>query len=254
MIQIETQLQVAPSPPPLPPSLPEWRDAETATLLAQMGAASWSAEQTLRWGFTRFGGDAAIVSAFGPEGMVLIDLASRIDRGFRVITIDTEFLFPETYALMERVERRYAVPVERIRPALSPEEQARAHGDGLWRHRPDGCCEMRKVEPLRRKLVELRAWCSGIRHDQTPARATARRVEWDAKFGLWKLNPLLDWTSAQVWEHIRAHDVPYNPLHDADYPSIGCVQCTQPVQPGQDPRAGRWAGFEKTECGLHERG
>ncbi|MGH9815110.1 MAG: phosphoadenylyl-sulfate reductase [Candidatus Acidiferrales bacterium] len=252
MVEIKSQLPVQ---TPLPPTVPQpvWRDAETKTLLLQMGTASWTAEQTLRWGFTRFGRDAAVVSAFGPEGLVLIDLASRIHPGFRLISIDTEFLFAETYALMEQVERRYGLQVERIRSALSPEQQAREHGDGLWRYRPDRCCEMRKVEPLRRKLVELRAWASGIRRDQTSARATARRVEWDSKFGLWKLNPLLDWTLAQVWEYIRAHDVPYNPLHDANYPSIGCVQCTQPVQPGEDLRAGRWAGFEKTECGLHER-
>ena len=252
MTQIDAQLSLArPLPPPVPQ--PMWRDAETETLLLQMGTAAWSAEQTLRWGFTRFARDAAIVSAFGPEGMVLIDLASRIHPGFRLITIDTEFLFPQTYALMEQVERRYGARIERIRPALSPEQQARAHGDALWRHRPDRCCEMRKVEPLRRKLVELRAWFTGIRRDQTPARAVARRVESDVKFGLWKLNPLLDWSRAQVWDYIRSHDVPYNPLHDANYPSIGCIQCTRAVQPGEDLRAGRWAGFEKNECGLHER-
>lgn len=246
MIQLQTELQT-------PISMPLRRDAETETMLLQMSADSWSAEQTIRWGFTRFHPEAAIVSAFGAEGMVVIDLAARIHPGFRLITIDTEFLFPETYALIEQIERRHGVRVERVLPALRPDEQARIHGEALWRHQPDLCCHIRKVEPLRRKLFELRAWFSGIRRGQTAARAGARRVEWDTKFGLWKLNPLVDWSGAQVWDYIRSHKVPYNPLHDLNYPSIGCTHCTRPVQPGEDMRAGRWSGFKKIECGLHTR-
>lgn len=246
MIQIHSQLS---------PTIAQgiWRDAETETMLAQLGADSWSAEQAIRWGFARFHPQVAIVSAFGAEGMVVMDMAARMQPGFRLITIDTEFLFPQTCALIEQVERRYGVRVERVLPSLRPDEQARIYGDALWRRRPDLCCEIRKVEPLRRKLAELHAWFSGIRREQTAARAGARRVEWDSKFRLWKLNPLVDWSWAQVWDYIRAHKVPYNPLHELNYPSIGCTHCTRPVQPGEDMRAGRWSGFGKTECGLHTK-
>jgi phosphoadenosine phosphosulfate reductase len=134
---------------------------------------------------------------------------------------------------------------------LSPEEQARTQGEALWTSDPDRCCNLRKVEPLRRKLAELSAWITSIRRDQTSVRSGARRVEWDAKFGLVKINPIVDWTAKQVWRYIHDHDVPYNQLHDQDYPSIGCTHCTRAVKPGEDPRAGRWSGFAKTECGLH---
>ncbi len=222
-------------------------------LLPRDGAEDWSAEQVLRWGFERFGRDIAIASAFGAEGMVLIDLASKLRSGFRVFTLDTDFFFPETYALIEKVENRYGIQVERCRPNLSPAEQARAHGERLWSRDPDKCCRLRKVEPLRRKLSMLAAWVVAIRREQTQARAGISKIEWDAKFDMVKLNPLADWTHEQVWEYIQTHSVPYNPLHDRNYPSIGCTHCTRPVRTGDDPRAGRWAGFAKTECGLHTR-
>lgn len=212
---------------------------------------SWSAAQILQRGLTQFHPQVALASSFGAEDMVLIDLAARARPDFRVFTLDTDFLFPETYVLLEQVERRYGVQVERCRPALTPEEQARTYGEALWTREPDRCCGLRKVEPLKQKLGELLAWVTGIRRDQAPTRANARKIEWDQKFGLVKLNPLADWTWEQVWDYIRAHKVPYNPLHDRHYPSIGCTHCTRPVQPGEDPRAGRWAGSGKSECGLH---
>ncbi|HEV2423530.1 MAG TPA: phosphoadenylyl-sulfate reductase [Terriglobia bacterium] len=216
-------------------------------------AERWSPEQVLRWGFERFGRDIAIASGFGAEGIVLIDIAARIKSDFRVFTLDTGFFFPETYALIEKVERRYGIRVERCRPALSPAEQARRYGEALWTRQPDKCCAIRKVDPLKAKLVELSAWVAAIRREQTAARANAAKVEWDAKFDLVKLNPLADWTHNQVWEYIRKHRVPHNPLHDRGYPSIGCTHCTRPVRIGEDLRAGRWSGFGKTECGLHTR-
>jgi len=218
---------------------------------AELAAESWSADQILRWAFRTFGEDLAIASAFGVEGMVTIDLASRIAGKFRVFTIDTEFFFPETYSLIERVEQKYGIEVERAYPLLSPEEQERKHGPALWTRNPDQCCEMRKVEPLRRKLSGLRAWISSIRRDQTAQRTSAPKISWDTKFGLVKINPLADWTERQVWSYIHQHQVPYNPLHDQGYPSIGCTHCTRAVRPGEDSRAGRWSGFTKTECGLH---
>lgn len=214
-------------------------------------AESWSPEATLQWAFKRFGQRIAISSAFGAEGMVLIDMASRVQPDFRLFTVDTEFLFPETYNLMDHVEERYGVKIEKVYSLLSPEEQKRVHGAALWTRNPDQCCNLRKVEPLRRKLGELSAWITSIRRDQTAHRADARKIEWDAKFGLVKVNPLADWSSKDVWKYIHAHNVPYNPLHDRQYPSIGCTHCTRAVRPGEDPRAGRWWGFAKTECGLH---
>lgn len=214
-------------------------------------AEDWSPEQVLSWAFRSFGNRAAICSAFGVEGMVLIDMASRVRKDFRLFTVDTEFLFPETYNLMEKIEERYGITIERAYPLLSPEVQERLHGTALWARDPDQCCNLRKVEPLRRKLRELDAWITSIRRDQTVVRASARKIEWDANFGLVKINPLVDWSAKQVWRYIHDHDVPYNPLHDRGYPSIGCTHCTRAVQPDEDARAGRWPGFAKTECGLH---
>jgi phosphoadenosine phosphosulfate reductase len=216
-------------------------------------AERWSASEVLRWGLERFGRDIAIASAFGVEGMVLIDLAARLRTSVRVFTLDTGFFFPETYELIETVERRYGIRVERCRPRLSAGEQARVHGEALWTRDPDLCCRLRKVEPFRDKLKELSAWVAAIRRQQTAARANVSKIEWDARFEIVKLNPLADWTAAQVWDYIRANHVPYNPLHDRNYPSIGCTHCTRPVREGEDHRAGRWAGFGKTECGLHVR-
>ena len=226
-------------------------DDQLQVAQVQAVAETWSPQHVLSWAFRTFGKKVAISSAFGVEGMVLIDMASRISKNFRLFTIDTEFLFAETYNLMDRIEEKYGITIERVYSTLSPEEQQRVHGEALWTSNPDLCCNLRKVEPLRRKLDELSAWITSIRRDQTSVRSGAKRIEWDAKFGLVKVNPIVDWTSKQVWRYIHDHDVPYNPLHDQDYPSIGCTHCTRAVRPGEDPRAGRWPGFNKTECGLH---
>lgn len=233
------------------------RDAQTResalvpATLPYREAEGWSAEEVLRWGLERFGRDVAIASAFGAEGMVVIDLASRLCHGFRVFTLDTGFFFPETYELIDEVEMRYGIQVERVRPQLTPAEQARVHGDALWKHDPDRCCGIRKVDPLRDKLKELAAWTTAIRREQTRARANVSKIEWDSKFEIVKLNPIADWTYDRVWAYIRARNVPYNPLHDRNYPSIGCTHCTRAVAVGEDQRAGRWSGLGKTECGLH---
>jgi phosphoadenosine phosphosulfate reductase len=224
-------------------------DAEIAAL--QQAAENWTPQQVLDWAFSTFGNRVAISSAFGVEGMVLIDTASKVRADFRLFTLDTEFLFPETYNLMDRIESRYGITIEKVYSMLSPEEQERTQGAALWAREPDLCCNFRKVEPLRRKLGELSAWITSIRRDQTSVRAGAKKIEWDPKFGLLKINPIADWTSKQVWAYIHDHDVPYNELHNQDYPSIGCTHCTRAVRPGEDPRAGRWSGFAKTECGLH---
>lgn len=222
--------------------------------LLQSDAETRSASELMSFALERFSPRIAIASSFGAEDVVLIHLAAQVRPDFRVFTLDTDFLFPETYALIDDLERRYRIKVERTRPRLTPEEQARELGAALWSREPDQCCNIRKVEPLTKKLRELDAWITGIRRDQAPTRANARKVDWDAKFGLVKFNPLADWKWEQVWEYIRLHKVPYNPLHDRSYPSIGCTHCTRPVQAGEDPRSGRWSGFQKTECGLHAKG
>jgi phosphoadenosine phosphosulfate reductase len=213
---------------------------------------SQTAAELLAYALEQHGSRIAIASSFGPEDVVLIDVAAKTGLPFRVFTLDTDFLFPETYALIDSIEARYGISIERCRAPLTPAEQAAAHGDALWSRDPDRCCAIRKVAPLQAKLATLAAWVTGIRRDQAPSRANARKHEWDEKFELWKFNPLADWRIEEVWDVIRANDLPYNPLHDRNYPSIGCTYCTRPVNPGEDPRAGRWSGFAKTECGLHK--
>jgi phosphoadenosine phosphosulfate reductase len=219
----------------------------------QAFAESWAAEEVLDWALHRFDRQIAMASGFGPEGIVLIDMAVGLRPDIHVFTLDTGLLFPETYELMSEIERRYGIKVERLKPALTVEEQDRQHGASLWSRTPDRCCYMRKVEPLRARLSTLGAWITAIRRDQTPDRAQAQKIEWDPTFGLVKINPLCDWTSDMVWDYVRENGLPYNTLHDQGYPSIGCVPCTRPVAVGEDPRSGRWAGFAKTECGLHQR-
>lgn len=209
-------------------------------------------EAVLRWTFEEFGPDVALATGFGAEGCVLIDMVARITKGARIFYLDTDLLFPETYALLEQLEARYDIRFERRATRLSLSEQAAEYGDRLWERHPDLCCQLRKVEPLKQMLTGLRAWVTAIRRDQTPARANAGIVERDRKFDLLKINPLATWSSQEVWEYIKLYEVPYNPLYDHGYGSIGCAPCTTLVQIGEDPRAGRWRGTTKTECGLHK--
>lgn len=210
-----------------------------------------SPDVVLRWAVEEFGDEVALATGFGVEGCVLVDALARVKRDARIFYLDTHLLFPETYALIERLRARYGVRFERRAPTLSLEAQATRHGERLWERDPGECCRLRKVEPLREMLAGLRAWVTAIRRDQTAARASAGIVERDAKFGLVKINPLASWSSRDVWNYILKNDVPYNPLHDLGYSSIGCAPCTTLVQIGEDPRAGRWRGTAKTECGLH---
>ena len=207
-------------------------------------------EQILAWAAQRYP-RVSFATGFGAEGGVLIDMAARHGLPIDLFTLDTGLLFPETYALWRRLEERYAVTIRGVRPVQTVDEQAAAHGDRLWARDPDRCCALRKVVPLADALRGYDAWITAIRRDQTPTRAAARHVEWDAKNGLVKVNPLLRWSADDVWGYVKAHDVPYNALYDASYGSIGCAPCTTPVGPGEDPRAGRWRTREKNECGLH---
>ena len=189
----------------------------------------------------------ALATSFGAEDCVLVDAIVRARLGVEVFTLDTGFLFPETYALWRKLEDRYRIRIRAARPEALP-ARALVH---TWETDPDACCDLRKVRPLRAALAELGAWVTGIRRDQTPERANAKVVEWDARFGLVKVNPLAAWRSEDVWAYVKRFAVPTNPLHERGYPSIGCAPCTTPVKLGEDPRAGRWRGREKTECGLH---
>lgn len=220
---------------------------------AALSLAGRPAEEILRWAAERFAPRLAFGTAFGPEGLVVLDLVARHRLDVDVFTLDTGLFFPETYELWRQLEARYSRPIRAVRPALGVEAQAAAHGDALWARDPDRCCALRKVEPLREALRGHDAWISAIRRDQTKDRAAAAVVELDLRSGLAKVNPLLGWTSADVWAYLRERGVPVNPLHAAGYPSIGCRPCTSAVAPGEDPRAGRWRGREKTECGLHSR-
>jgi phosphoadenosine phosphosulfate reductase len=191
--------------------------------------------------------------SFGAEDMVLLDILMRIRPEANVFYLDTDVLFAETYQLRDEAVKRYGlVNLLQVRPDLSLEDQAKLHGEALWERDPNHCCHLRKVMPLQRVLRQFDAWITGIRREQAPTRANAQVFEADAKFGLIKVNPLAFWSIEEVWDYIKAHDVPYNPLHDQGYPSIGCLHCTRPVAAGEDPRSGRWSGFEKTECGLHK--
>lgn len=207
--------------------------------------------QILRWAVARFAPKFTMATAFGPEGMVIIHLLAEIAPDTPIFNLDTGYQFPETLALRERVKERYGIEVELKQPELTVEQYERLHGGPLYKTNPDRCCFDRKLRVLQEAARGMHAWASGIRRDQSPDRAQAAIVGWDKKFSLVKVSPLANWTKRDVWKLITDHDIPYNPLHDQGYTSIGCWPCTRAVLFGEDERAGRWSGFAKTECGLH---
>ncbi|WP_328591370.1 phosphoadenylyl-sulfate reductase [Brevibacillus migulae] len=207
----------------------------------------------IRWAFQQYEDDLAYACSFGAEAMVLLDLISQIRPDASIIFLDTGVHFPETYQLIEQVKKRYPrLRINMVEPELTLAEQAAAHGDALWERDPDLCCQIRKIDPLKNAMAGRVAWLSGLRREQSPTRAHLRYVNPDHKFANVKVCPLIDWKQEEIWMYIKLHQLPYNPLHDLMYPSIGCQPCTRPVQPGEDERAGRWAGSGKTECGLHK--
>jgi phosphoadenosine phosphosulfate reductase len=208
-------------------------------------------QEILRWAVDAFYPKLTMATAFGAEGCCLIHMLAEIRPDVRIFNLETGYQFQETLDLRERIKDRYGIEVEYVLPELTVAEYEEEHGGPLYRHRPDQCCYDRKIVPLRRAVVGYVAWISAIRRDQTSDRAIADVVGWDAKFDLVKVNPLLGWTKKDVWSFVLKHDIPYNPLHDEGFPSIGCWPCTQAVGAGEDERAGRWAGMKKKECGLH---
>jgi phosphoadenosine phosphosulfate reductase len=209
-------------------------------------------QAVLRWAVKRFHPKLMMSTAFGAEGCCLLHMLAEIEPTVHVINLETGYQFAETLELRERIKNRYGIIVEYVRPELSVAEYEAKHGGPLHgTDFSDQCCRDRKVIPLKKAVVGFDAWISSIRRDQTEHRKVAGVIQWDPKFGLAKVNPLLTWTFKDVWQFIYKHDVPYNPLHDQGYPSIGCRPCTEAVEEGGEERAGRWAGTKKKECGLH---
>jgi phosphoadenosine phosphosulfate reductase len=209
-----------------------------------------SASDALAWMFDTFGEQHYIACSFQKTSSVTLHLATEINPAARFFYLDTDVLFPETYETRDRLAEHFGIDFHRYHNLTIP-EQAEQYGDELWKREPDSCCGLRKVEPMRQALSSIDCWVSGIRRGDSSNRKSAPKFAWDKRFGLWKLNPLADWSERDVWNHIRENRIPYNPLHDRGYPSIGCTHCTQPVGPGGDPRDGRWVGTAKTECGIN---
>lgn len=210
-----------------------------------------TAEELLTWAAERFAGRVTLTCSWQRQSSVLVDMLWRVGAEVRIVEFDTGVLFPETHATRDRLVERYGIEVETILPRQTVAEQAATEGPALWDRDPDRCCSLRKVEPMARAMADTDAWITGIRRAQSVTRRGARKVELAPDRGLVKIQPLADWSDEDVTAYLYLHDVPYNPLHDEGYPSIGCFPCTRAVSPGDDPRAGRWADSRKTECGLH---
>ena len=225
--------------------------SETAEQLESLSLA-----QVLQWAWETFGSAAAIGTSFQGAGVVMMHHAVQAGLPLPIFTLDTGLLFKETLTTKARLEAFFGIEIQSVVPALSLEAQALEMGPELWRSRPDACCQVRKVEPLREHLKSLSMWITGTRSEQSETRQGVKMLErylFDPLLEryIYKLNPMIGWKKEAVWEYIRKHGIPYNPLHDRGYRSIGCQPCTRPSGSGESERAGRWTGFDKTECGIH---
>jgi phosphoadenosine phosphosulfate reductase len=230
----------------------------TATEVQSLNAEfqNGSTDSILRWAWEEFGARAAIGTSFQGAGLVMIHIARQHGLSFPVFTLDTGLLFPETLELKRRLEQYFDVEIESLVPDLSVDQQEAALGPELWKQNPDLCCTTRKVMPLQGKLAELDCWITGLRREQSDTRSATQFVEvynFDESTGreIVKLNPMANWSRKAVWDYLHKHEIPYNPLHDQGYRSIGCQPCTRKVTEGENERAGRWTGFNKVECGIH---
>ncbi len=213
-----------------------------------------SPEDILEWAVEKYYPHLTMATAFGAEGCVLMAMLAQIapnGKNVSIFNLDTGYQFKETLETRERIHEHYGIKVEYVEAAESVASMEQRFGGPIYYSNPDECCRIRKVVPLRQRVTGSKAWISAIRRDQTAARANAGIVEWDKKFGLVKINPLANWTKRDIWAYITINEVPYNPLHDQGYPSIGCWPCTHKVAEGDDDRAGRWKDIAKLECGLH---
>ena len=208
------------------------------------------AEDVLRWAAEEFGDRLCLSCSWQKQSSVLVHMVSELGLDVDFVELDTHLFFKESYETRERLVERYGITLI-VPEVLTIAEQHRRDGPNLWETNPDRCCHIRKVEPLLRLLEPYDAWVSGIRREQAPSRASARKVERSERYGVWKVQPLADWSEKEVWLYILQNDIPYNPLHDVGYRSIGCIPCTRPTRPDEEERAGRWAGSDKLECGIH---
>lgn len=237
-----------PPPATIPVPAPSKADFDHEAVAADL--EDRSASDVIAWALETFGESHYFACSFQKTSAVMLDLATRVNPGARFFYLDTDVLFPETYETRDRLEDHFGIEFDRFHN-ITIEEQAELYGSELWRRDSDACCGLRKVEPMRRALSGVDVWGGGVRRGDSASRANTPKLAWDKKFGLWKVNPLADWSEADVWNHIHDNGLPYNPLHDRGYPSIGCTHCTQPVGPGGSPRDGRWVGSSKTECGIN---
>ncbi|HJV47246.1 MAG TPA: phosphoadenylyl-sulfate reductase [Bacillota bacterium] len=215
--------------------------------------AGKDALDAIKWAYQNYGEELIYACSFGAEGIVLIDLIHRVRPDAQVVFLDTNKHFKETYELIEKVKNRYpTLQIKIVEPDLSLEQQAEIHGDELWKKNSDLCCSIRKIQPLSRTLTGAKAWMSGLRREQSATRAATQYVNRDHRFQSIKVCPLIHWTWDDIWTYIKLYNLDYNPLHDQNYPSIGCETCTLPVEGGGDSREGRWSNSGKTECGLHQ--
>jgi phosphoadenosine phosphosulfate reductase len=215
----------------------------TAPALPEVDFEAMSAEELLVWAHERFGERLCLTCSWQRQSSALVHMVSELGLDVEVVELDTQVLFPETYETRDRLVARYGLEPRSFRPIDAP--------DRLWETDPDRCCGIRKVEPLERALRSYDAWITGIRREQSATRAGAQKVEWSERYGVWKIQPLVDWDAKRVQAYIHVNEIPYNPLHDRGYPSIGCVPCTRAVTAGEDERSGRWSGSGKLECGIH---
>jgi phosphoadenosine phosphosulfate reductase len=237
-------------PPPvtLSGTVPTPADLDHEAIAA--GLEQSTAQEALEWMFENFGERHYIACSFQKTSSITAHLASQVNPEARFFYLDTEVLFEESYETRDRLAEALGIDFDRFHN-LTLEEQEAEHGPELWNRDPDACCALRKVEPMRRALSSVDCWVAGVRRADSSSRSKTPKFAWDKRFNLWKLNPLADWTERDVWNYIREHHLPYNPLHDRGYPSIGCTHCTKPVEPGGDLRDGRWSGLAKTECGIN---
>ena len=209
------------------------------------------AEEMIKWASDEFGTGLVMSCSWQKQSSVLTHMVSSLALSIPVIELDTHLLFRETYEIRDRLVAEYGL--ELIQPEITTiAEQHREQGPNLWETDPDRCCHIRKIEPLIRALRPRTAWMSGVRRSQSPSRRSLPKAVFSETYGVWKLHPLADWDEQQVWDYISENDIPYHPLHDVGYRSIGCIPCTRPIGPDEEERAGRWAGSDKLECGIHE--
>lgn len=210
------------------------------------------AGKILEWAYQTYNDSLVYACSFGAESMVLIDLIAKTKPNAKLVFLDTGLHFQETYDLIDEVKERYPdLEIEMKQPELTVDEQREQYGAALWSKNPDQCCYIRKIKPLEEALSGATAWISGLRREQSPTRANTDYINKDERFQSIKVCPLIHWTWDDIWDYIKEHQLPYNSLHDQNYPSIGCIPCTSPVTNAGDERSGRWANFKKTECGLH---